>query len=262
MNIKNFFTFILFIGLTIGLTACSETDDKTVEYADWQNTNIKYFNDIYAKAITDIAEKKAENAVSEWDTIRCWSLNDTVARLAPTDYIVIHREKSGSCKYCDLCKLEKEDETVKKTIHRQHLNCHSKDDPNEMPDRPMYTDSVMVHNQGKLLPSLSYPLGNVIEKSYDGGDFSKYDENTATKKKWAVSGLIDGYTTALMHMHIGDRWTVYMPWTLAYGTADYNSIPGYSVLVWDITLLGYYRPGESMPDTEAKHHKTNVWITE
>lgn len=252
MNRRYFLAFILFVGITIGFTACSETNDDEVEYADWQNKNVTYFNDIFAKAIDDISAKGEE---SEWDTIRCWSLNDTVARLVPTDYIVIHREKSGKCEYCDICKSN--DESVTDKPHR-HLNCN----PQGIADRPMYSDSVMVHNQGKLLPSLSYPLGYVIEKSYDGGDFSKYDEKTATKKKWAVSGLVDGYTTALMHMHVGDRWTVYMPWTLAYGTADYNSIPGYSVLVWDITLLGYYHPGEPLPSTDAKKHKSNVWIME
>ena len=223
MNRRFFWAFILLMGITVGLTACSENNDDTVEYSDWQNVNAKYFDEVYAEAIDSINKYGKD---SNWDIIRCWSLNDTVAKLTPTGYIVIHKEKVGKGSGC-----------------------------------PLYTDSVIVHNLGKLLPSTSYPKGYVIEKSWDG-DFDNYNSNTAVAKKWAVSNLIDGYTTALMRMHIGDRWRVYVPWTLGYGTAAYNSIPGYSVLVWDITLLGYYHPGADIPSINAKKHETNLWITE
>ncbi len=161
-----------------------------------------------------------------WDTIRAWSLSETEAKLQPHDYIVVHKENVGDGSGC-----------------------------------PLYTDSVIVHNLGKMLPSKSYPNGYVIEKSWNG-DFADYNQQTAKAKKWYVGSLIDGYTTALQRMHIGDRWRVYVPYTLAYGTSDYNSIPGYSTLVWDITLLGYYHPGEDLPDVDAKKHNQNVWVME
>lgn len=234
MNRRFFLAFILLVGMMAGFTACSENTEDDVEYKDWQQVNAKYFNDIFAKALL--------NEDGRWDTIRCWSLNDTVAKLNPTSYIVVHKEEDGAGSGC-----------------------------------PMYTDSVMVHNFGKLLPSLTYTNGYVIEKSWDGigglklsddpaqnyeMDFQKYNPATAVAKKWAVGGLIDGYTTALMRMHIGDRWRVYVPWTLGYGTTEYNSIPGYSVLVWDIKLLGYYHPGADIPSTNAKKHDAALWITE
>lgn len=239
MNKKLFWVFILLTGIMTGFTACSENSGEEEEYVNWQSKNAAYFNDIYAKAIADISQNGKD---SEWDTIRCWSLNDTVARLSPTDYIVVHKEVTGTGSGC-----------------------------------PMYTDSVRVYNFGKLLPSTTYPNGNVIEKSWDGiggqkvssdeaenyeADFQKFNAATAVAKDWAVSGLIDGYTTALMHMHIGDRWRVYVPWTLGYGTTASNSIPGYSVLVWDITLLGYYHPGAELPSNDAKKHNANLWVTE
>lgn len=223
MNRKYFLALVLFMGVLMGLASCSETNDDTEEYPDWQKKNSEYFQNIFSQALADI-EQNGEN--SQWDTIRCWSLNDTVARLNPTDYIVVHKIVNGTGSGC-----------------------------------PLYTDSVMVHNLGKLLPSTSYPNGYVIEKSWDG-DFNDYNATTAYPKKWAVSGLIDGYTTALMRMHIGDRWQVYVPWTLGYGTTAYNSIPAYSVLVWDITLLGYYRPGAEQPSIDAKKNNSNLWITE
>ena len=263
MNRNFFFSFILFLAAMTGFTACSETNSDVEEYPDWQNTNAIYFNNIFGWAIADISQNGDK---SEWDTIRCWSLNDTVAKLNPTDYIVIHREETGTCKYVTDSEHEP----------HNHLTCQPAD-PNEAADRPLYTDSVMVYNFGKLLPSTTYSNGNVIEKSWDGigglkvsddaatnfeADFLKFDKNTAVAKKWAVSGLIDGYTTALMRMHIGDRWRIYVPWTQGYGTATYNSIPGYSVLVWDVQLLGYYRAGETLPSSAAKNHNKGIWVTE
>jgi len=52
-------------------------------------------------------------------------------------------------------------------------------------------------------------------------------------------------------MHIGDRWKVYMPYQLAYGESGSSSIPGYSTLVFDMTLVAYYRAGTTLPDWSA-----------
>lgn len=181
-------------------------------------------NIAYFDSIYNVA---LQNEDGMWDTIRTWSMSENSATLPRTNYIVVHKEEVGTGSGC-----------------------------------PLYTDSVLVQNQGKLLPSTSYPYGNVIEKSYEG-DFDNYDPQTARVKKWLVSGLVDGYTTALQHMHIGDRWRVYMPWTLAYGTTEYNGIPGYSVLVWDIKLLGYYRQGTDVPNVNAKDNNTaGLWTME
>lgn len=219
MNRKFFLAFVALCGVLAGLmTACSETNDDVEEYQNWQKRNVAYFDSIYNVAI--------ENKDGKWDTIRAWSLNDTVPQMKVTDYIVVHKEEVGTGSGC-----------------------------------PLYTDSVLVHNFGKLLPSASYPAGYVIERGYSG-DFDDYDPATATPKKWYAGGLIDGYTTALLHMHIGDRWRVYVPYTLAYGSADYNSIPAYSTLVWDIKLLGYYHPGGEIPNVDAKKHDKNVWVME
>ena len=52
--------------------------------------------------------------------------------------------------------------------------------------------------------------------------------------------------TALQNMHKGDYWRVYIPSELGYGTSDYSTIPGYSVLVFDLTLLDFSPVGEAM----------------
>lgn len=53
--------------------------------------------------------------------------------------------------------------------------------------------------------------------------------------------VIEGWGIALQHMKVGDKWLVYLPWTLAYGTTGNSggsvTIPGCSTLVFEIELI-------------------------
>lgn len=49
--------------------------------------------------------------------------------------------------------------------------------------------------------------------------------------------LVDGFSTALQHMHVGDKWEVWIPWKLGYGASGSNTIVGYSTLVFEIELV-------------------------
>ena len=107
---------------------------------------------------------------------------------------------------------------------------------------PIYTDSVRVVYQGRIIPSKSYPKGFV----FDGTVFGEYSVKTAYTTRQLVSNTILGYATALQNMHKGDYWRVYIPSELGYGTSGYSTIPGYSVLVFDLTLLDFSPVGETM----------------
>jgi len=50
--------------------------------------------------------------------------------------------------------------------------------------------------------------------------------------------LIPGFGNALMAMHPGDRWEVYIPYDQAYGTRNSGPILGYSTLIFEILLVG------------------------
>lgn len=50
--------------------------------------------------------------------------------------------------------------------------------------------------------------------------------------------LIAGWQIALPHMHIGDRWELYIPAEKAYGRINQPGIPGGSTLIFDIELMG------------------------
>ena len=52
-----------------------------------------------------------------------------------------------------------------------------------------------------------------------------------------VSELITGLQIALQAMHAGDRWTLYIPASEAYGTRTSGDIPGCSTLIFDLELI-------------------------
>ena len=53
----------------------------------------------------------------------------------------------------------------------------------------------------------------------------------------SVNRVVDGFSTALQHMKVGDKWEVWMPWRLGYGANGSNAIPAHTTLVFEIELL-------------------------
>lgn len=147
-----------------------------------------------------------------WKIIKSWNYEDTLHG-DNTSYIVVHVTRSG---------------TGTKS--------------------PLYTDSVAVNYKGRLLPSTTYTDGYEFDSSWE----SATADSTTAPALFAVSAQNDGFATALQHMHVGDEWTVYMPWTLGYGTTDHNGIPGYSVLTFDMQLVSVFKPGTTIPPFSAK----------
>ena len=115
-------------------------------------------------------------------------------------------------------------------------------------ESPLFTDTVRVAYRGRLIPTTNYANGLVFDETYLG-DFSWH---TAGMSTMAVNTLVEGFSTALMNMHKGDYWRVYIPYLLGYGTTSTNSIPGYSNLVFDIALLDFWHPGDPHPAFRAR----------
>ena len=110
---------------------------------------------------------------------------------------------------------------------------------------PAFTDSVRIIYQGRLIPSATFTEGYV----FDGTVFGKFSPVTSSTTRLSVSNTIEGFSTALQHMHRGDHWRVYIPHTLGYGEEGSStaSIPGYSVLVFELQLIDFSHAGEVMP---------------
>lgn len=162
---------------------------------------------------------------TEWKIFRSWSLEESVATHS-YDNILVDVLQSGNGSGC-----------------------------------PLYTDSVKVHYCGRLLPSRSYVDGYMFDKSWNG---TELNDSTDIPSKFGVAGLVPGFSTALMQMHIGDVWRVYIPHQLAYGS---QSTPGaaYSTLIFDIKLVAYYRANSTTRGTASKDNvegQRGEWIYE
>lgn len=167
----------------------------------------------------DVYTQATANTDGSWKKIKTWSKEDTIQGV-PADYIVVKVLEEGNGSGC-----------------------------------PMYTDSVRMHYRGRLIPSTSYAEGFVFKQTYTGD----FNPQTCTPVADATRNTIDGIATALQHMHIGDRWLVYIPYQLGRGETDYDNIPAYSTLIYDIYLSGYFRIGTPTTGIKAK---APAWIEE
>lgn len=108
---------------------------------------------------------------------------------------------------------------------------------------PLFTDTVRVDYRGRLLPSTTHPDGLVFDQTWIGD----YRVESVLPSKLAVDALVNGFSTALMKMKEGDRWEIYIPQNLAYGSMKKTGIPAYSTLVFDLTLRACYSRGVVVP---------------
>jgi FKBP-type peptidyl-prolyl cis-trans isomerase len=87
---------------------------------------------------------------------------------------------------------------------------------------PKATDVVTTHYRGTLLN------GKVFDSSYDRNEPAKF----------GVSQVIPGWTEALQHMKVGDKWQLFIPSELAYGDKGAGAdIPPNATLIFEIELL-------------------------
>lgn len=87
--------------------------------------------------------------------------------------------------------------------------------------RPDLRSVVCVHYTGRLIN------GRVFDDSRREG----------IPAAFRLYEVIDGWQIALSQMRPGDRWIIYIPAPLAYGSRTDGDIPGNSTLIFDVELL-------------------------
>ena len=186
-------------------TSCSEKDDTTNEYENWQQKNEAYFE-----------QKYQEYAFSSLAGDRFIILNLSTPQHG--DYAPAHTD------YILVDVLERGTGTTS----------------------PYYNDSVDIHYEGHLIPSPSYAEGYPFDKSFSGvydPDVTlpcRFTSSSSTLYAPRPADFIKGFSTALQHMHKGDRWRVTIPHQLGYGSTEQSAIPAYSTLIFDIRMADFW----------------------
>ena len=86
---------------------------------------------------------------------------------------------------------------------------------------PTLRSIVSVHYKGTLI---------------DGKEFdNSYKRNCP--EAFRLCDVIDGWQIALQQMHVGDKWTIYIPSEMGYGSRTSGPIPGFSTLIFEVELL-------------------------
>ena len=71
----------------------------------------------------------------------------------------------------------------------------------------------------------------------DGKEFdNSYKRNCP--EAFRLCDVIDGWQIALQQMHVGDKWMIYIPSEMGYGSKASSPIPGFSTLIFEVELLG------------------------
>ena len=95
---------------------------------------------------------------------------------------------------------------------------------------------VITMGQGKKPTRKDKVSCNYTGSFIDGTEFNN-SYTMGGPVTFSVSGVIKGWTEALQMMPVGSKWKLYVPYTLAYGPGQYQTIPGGSALVFEIDLL-------------------------
>ena len=196
----------------LGLVACEdnlESIESTEFTADWPNRNINYFNEQLNVAKQAVEEAKATYG-EDWEAHCDWRVFRSYMKPEGGNY---------------------QDSICVKIIER-----------GEGTTSPIFTDQAKINYIGHLIPTENYPKGFVFDHSslYSDEKFV-FDPDFSAPATMIIGNTVEGFSTALQYMHEGDRWMVYMPSLLAYGSIPKNAIPAFSTLVFDVQLVTFNR---------------------
>lgn len=214
--LRNTLTALLALVLALPLTTSCEDNAGDADNAEfttnWKERNEQYFLNKFNEAKNSISQAKAAygndwEAHTSWRVARSWCKVD--GRVNTTDSICYEYVERGTGT-----------------------------------DQPLYTDSVWVNYIGHLIPTESYASGKIFDHSGVYEDETRvFDSRFAQPVEFGVSNLVEGFTTAMLYLHVGDRVRLYIPQELAYLSAASSNVPAYSTLVFDLQLKGIVRKG-------------------
>lgn len=103
------------------------------------------------------------------------------------------------------------------------------------------TDSGLQYKVLRSTDGLSPDINSTVKCNYEGRFINSDVFDSSYKRgetaEFAVNRVIKGWTEALMLMHKGEKWQLYIPYQLAYGYRGRPGIGPCQALIFDIELL-------------------------
>lgn len=96
-----------------------------------------------------------------------------------------------------------------------------------------YNTQVAIYYTGTMINPSDYSKWVIFDKQ----EFPEQDPYVSS-----AGGFVDGFTTALQYMHVGDRWEIWIPYQLAYGVSGLKDIPGYTTLKFELEVHSIVTP--------------------
>ena len=97
---------------------------------------------------------------------------------------------------------------------------------------------VLQTGEGKVSPTVR----SIVSVHYKGSliDGKEFDNSYKRNcpEAFRLCEVIDGWQLALQQMHVGDKWVIYIPSEMGYGSKASGPIPGFSTLIFEVELLG------------------------
>ena len=96
---------------------------------------------------------------------------------------------------------------------------------------------ILEKGEGKVSPTVR----SIVSVHYrgtliDGKEFdNSYKRNCP--EAFRLCDVIEGWQIALQQMHAGDKWEIYIPYEMGYGSKSSGPIPAYSTLIFEVELL-------------------------
>ena len=206
-NLKYIWLALILFPLVGMVSSCSEEETEEAEFANWQQKNEAYFNQV----VSD----------SKYQKILTYTKDATNSSVTNADYIYVDVLEEGSGTQTPLYT-----DSIFYTYRGRLIPSKS------------YANG-FVFDQS-FLGDFDWSKSAMLKACVS---WNPVKTSTGTVNTL----FTEGFCTALQHLKKGSRWLVYIPYQLGYGDTGSSSIPGYSTLVFEIAIADIWHPGESRP---------------
>lgn len=95
-------------------------------------------------------------------------------------------------------------------------------------ESPVYTSTISAYYR------MRYFNGDLVQQNFTGDVPGEFD----SPAEFQVNSLITGWAYSLVHMKVGEFWTIYIPYQSGYGsgTGSDGSLEAYSALIYDVQI--------------------------